>query len=210
MNPPFSNSAWQSYDFSFRRDAHHLLAWGYRGALPSIYCNCEEDDITSFIADAIEDILNDDLTPKRFDRYSIKPQNPVRGEKRFGKKRRKLDILIERVARPRIVYIFEAKRLEKKNHRIKGYLGEEGLERFVSGKTYAAGLPEAAMVAYVQDRSVANWEAELIEALSEAQVEKRSAVKELKSCLVSHHLRANNSTLEIHHILLDCTAEPTG
>jgi hypothetical protein len=47
-----------SYDYGFRRDAHQLLVWGYQHALPEIYCNLQEEEITGLIVEAIEKRLD--------------------------------------------------------------------------------------------------------------------------------------------------------
>ncbi len=103
MSQPFSNSSWQAYTPAFRHDAHQLLALGYQDALPKIHCACDEPEIDGYIAEAIEDIINDPYRPdaKRYERYSIKPQHPVRGEGRVGNSKRKLDIVIELTIHPR-------------------------------------------------------------------------------------------------------------
>lgn len=206
MSLPPPNPSWQAYAPAFRRDAHQLIAWGYRDALPRIHCDNQEEEITGFIAEAIEDVLLNPSTLRRFDRYSLKDEKPVRGEGRTGKRKRRLDIVIERTGRPRANYIFEAKRLKQSSHPLRVYIGSDGLGRFVTGATYAAGLPEAAMIAYVQNRQPQEWKADLDEAIAPIQLEQSNTVEELETCWFGRHQRTDGTAIEIHHIFLDCTA----
>jgi len=55
MEPGESETtSWNTYDQSFREDAHQLLAWGYQDARRLITPDREETEITGFIAEAIE------------------------------------------------------------------------------------------------------------------------------------------------------------
>src|SRR5205085_9543204 len=98
----------------------------------------EETEVTGFIVEAIETKLSAPDMDERFDRYSIKEDNPVPGEGRTGKRRRRMDVIVECTYRPRHKqrprYVFEAKRLRRPSHLIGYYVGEEGVRRFVEGK----------------------------------------------------------------------------
>jgi len=203
------------YDSSFRPIAHQLLAWGYENALPRIHCKLEEEEITGFIAEAIEKRLDDPSTPKKFHRYDIHEEKPIAVEGRTGKKRRRLDlVIICSHGCPRPKYIFEAKRLRKNGFPIGKYVGKDGLQCFVKG-VYASQYPEAAMVGYVQSDAASYWESELkrsfdgdpnndlriIQLLQKAQV-----LFSIPDVWVSEHERITGSSIAIYHIFLNCSA----
>ena len=110
-----ASTGWDAYEQSFREDAHQLLAWGYQDARQLITPDREETEITGFVTEAIQARLSSAEIDECFDRYSLKDDNPVPGEGRTGKRRLKIDIIIESSFRPRHKsrpwYTFEAKRL---------------------------------------------------------------------------------------------------
>lgn len=203
-----------AYATIFRKDAHQLLAWGYQDSRLRIHAGRAEEEITGFIAEAIRSRLDDQGTPDRFRHYSLHEERPAPGEHRIGRKRRRLDITVEAgYDKPRPHYVFEAKRLCKPDHPLGDYLGKEGLLRFISGETYASSQPEAGLVAYVQDHSVADWAAALRGRFA-ADTANRLCVtnglrqlvliEELPECWISDHLRKNGVEIHICHIFLDC------
>lgn len=202
---------WTVYETYFRRDALQLLAWGHEDARPKILNDLEEPDITGFISEAIDKRLMSFRTPARFDRYALKEENPVPGEDRTGKRRRRLDIVIERAQRgPRPRYVFEAKRLHRSGHTIKTYCGEKGLLRFIQGK-YATEYPEAAMVGYIQSDTPAHWIEKLTEAFAEdhelrisKDLNKEIVLESLTETWVSEHTRENLNPITLYHIMLVC------
>lgn len=211
-------ASWSSYDQAFREDAHQLLAWGYYDSRTRITSDLEETEITGFIVEAIETRLNSTDIDERFDRYCIKEDNPVPGEGRTGKRRRRLDVIVECSYRPRHKhrpkYVFEAKRLRRPGHLIGEYVGDEGVKRFVYAR-YAAECPEVAMVGYVQSEDAEYW----IERLGEQfdtdsadefrvreALSKKSVISDLPDEWGSGHLRNNGTPIMIYHILLDCTS----
>src|SRR5258708_3524879 len=132
-----ASTVWDAYEQSFREDAHQLLAWGYQDARQLITPDREETEITGFITEAIQARLSSSEIDERFGRYSLKDDNPVPGEGRTGKRRLKIDIIIESSFRPRHKqrpwYTFEAKRLCRPSHPIGNYTGEQGILRFIRG-----------------------------------------------------------------------------
>lgn len=204
----------RAYDYGFRRDAHQLLAWGYQDALVQIHCNLIEEEITGLIVEAIENRLDDPLTPERFERYSIAEEKPITVEGRKGKKRRRLDLVVASGhSRPRPKYIFEAKRLRKNSFPIGRYIGEAGLQCFIK-EIYAAKYPEAAMVAYIQSDAATYWEEELKSRFDKDSNNELLIIQELKSIQIleslpnvwmSGHKRINNNPIIVYHIFLDCS-----
>lgn len=133
-------------------------------------------------------------------------------EGRTGTSRRRVDILIEQAVRPRLVYVFEAKRLRRTTHPLSKYLGTDGLGCFLRG-SYASNSPEGAMVGYVQTPTVGDWASELQEAFNGPERSKLDVISGLDPqqllpglpyAWVSVHSRSTGSNITIIHILLDC------
>jgi hypothetical protein len=208
---------WSEYDQSFREDAHQLLAWGYQDARQLITPDREETEITGFITEAIQARLNSAEIHERFNRYSLKDDNPVPGEGRTGKRRMRIDIIIESSSRPRHKprpwYTFEAKRLCRPSHLISKYVGQEGIIRFVQGK-YAADFPEVAMLGYVQTDTASYWITELTKLFAKDSKKQLSITQKLSRVAVhldltdewsSGHRRVNGTPLTVFHLFLDCS-----
>ena len=211
------STGWSEYDQSFREDAHQLLAWGYQDARQFIAPDREETEITGFINEAIQARLSFPGIAERFDRYSLKDDNLIPGEGRTGKRRLKIDIIIESSSRPRHKqrpwYTFEAKRLCRPSHPISNYTGEEGIIRFIRGR-YAADFPEVAMLGYVQTDTISRWIAELTKRFENDSANQLSISQALSPITIhpeltdewsSSHTRVNDTSLMILHIFLDCS-----
>ncbi len=209
---------WRSYDQSFREDAHQLLAWGYQDARQRIAPDREETEITGFIVEAIQERLHSPEIDERFDRYAMMEDNPVPGENRTGKRRMRIDIIIESSFRPRHKtrprYIFEAKRLRKPSHPVGQYVGQEGLIRFIQGR-YAPDCPEVAMLGYVQTDTADRWIDELNKRFENDSADQLLLTEKLSQVSIhpdladewsSCHDRANGTPLIVFHLFLDCSA----
>jgi hypothetical protein len=141
--------------------------------------------------------------------------NPVPGEGRTGKRRMRIDIIIEATRpKPRPKYIFEAKRLCRPNHGISKYVGEEGIMRFIRDR-YAADCPEVVMVGYVQTDAAAYWVVELEKQFSQSsagqlrltdELNKVSIISDFADEWSSCHRRLSGTPIVIFHLLLDCSA----
>lgn len=215
MSPKNLNQmALDAYDFSFRRDAHQLVAWGYRDSLNQIHNRLPEEEITQLIAQAAKKRLEDPLTPESFDLYLVSEEVPLAVEGRKGKNRRKLDLVVISLRnRSRPEYVFEAKRLRKKGFPIGRYVGEEGLQCFVKG-VYARNCLEAGMIAYLQSDHVSYWKGELKRRFENdandefnlsQQLEEAQPFQNAANIWVSKHNRLNNVSITIYHIFLDCS-----
>jgi hypothetical protein len=208
------NSQWINlYEKSFRKDAHQLLAWGYQDSLSKIHVNLQEEEITGFIGEAIEGKLNDGNTDERFDRYFLNEEKFISSQRRTGKARLRLDIVIQYSgSKPRPVYIFEAKRLRKGSHSIGGYTGQDGMQCFIDGR-YASQYPEAAMIGYLQSDDYSYWEQELNRKFNQDTDNKLQLNSELSQIEIisslpheyfSQHQRVSGNSIIIYHIFLDC------
>ena len=211
------STGWSSYDQSFREDAHQLLAWGYQDARRQISPDREETEITGFIAEAIQARLSSPGIEERFDRYALMEDNPVPGEQRTGKRRMRIDIILQSSFRPRHKtrpkYIFEAKRLRKPSHPVSQYIGQEGLGRFIQGR-YAPDCPEVAMLGYVQTDTVDFWVAELNKRFENDSADQFLLIEKLSPVSIhpdlvdewsSRHRRSNGTPLIVFHLFLDCS-----
>ncbi len=208
--------AWfDPYWAAFRRDVHELLAWGYGDARGRITPNSEEEEITGFIAEAIQGRLNAPSAPEWCDRYNVKDNPPVSDDGRTGKRRKRPDLVLEfSYSRPRRQYVFEAKRLRMPNYPVSGYIGEEGLQCFLH-EEYASHFFEVGMLGYVQSNSVEFWTDRLRNALSR-NARRRSTVRLRDSMPYakvidsfplewsSLHERNSGRPITIYHLFLDC------
>ena len=213
---------WDEYLATLREDAHLLLAWGYsdtRGELPNAR---DEYDITDLLADAMEQRINDPLTPERFTLYSVYNERPVSPAGQRGKERPKLDIQIQRNGvRPKPYYTIEAKRLcddskSSASDSLAHYLGDEGIGRFVAG-VYDPEAAEAAMLGCIQAHDAKFWLELFARAFAEdvrsgrnrlriiAQFRRSQIIAEIPDEASSAHRRDNGSAIRLLHIVLCCT-----
>src|SRR5258706_10860232 len=99
-----------------------LVAWGYQRKEKEIRQRRLEEDITGLIREGINealDELDDDSLP-HFQFYSAHNEDPVDDHGTSGKKRPRVDVLIEcSGSRPRKRYRLEAKRCARKKYKSK-------------------------------------------------------------------------------------------
>lgn len=205
-----------SYSEFFRRDAHFLLALGYREARAKITSETSEPDITIEIARAINIKLSSfDLPEEIYNRYySVKAEDPLEESGVLNERRIFLDIVIEEGrGRPRARYIFEAKRLRKNGFPIGRYCDQDGLLRFVLGK-YAHLYPEAAMIGCIQSDDQDYWLRELSRKFEQDDtntyrvkeaLRTHAEIAELPHEWVSVHFRLGRESITLFHIFLDCS-----
>lgn len=215
--------AWATYGSALRVHAHQLLLWGYQDSLTHtdpnkrIHSNQEEPDITGLIAEAMQARLDHPDTPEAYNHYCIGDQVPVSRNGELGKHRGKLDLTVIRSGhKPRISYIFEAKRLRTGDHSIGDYVGAEGMGDYIDCR-YARDYPEAVMVGIFHNRDVTYWHGELRRVLKEddAKLEKRLGIlthplaieilADLPGELETMHRRANQTQIRLLHIFLQCS-----
>jgi|SRR5450755_2586378 len=154
LEEAYVNEYWSTY----RQHIHTLLAWGYADSRNRVQAKHDEPAITGFIAEAIQDRLEAINSPAWCNQIVIKDDPPIPGGKRTGRNRWRPDLIFESVEkRPRAKYHFEAKRSRKQDSKnINAYLGEDGLQCFVSGK-YALESDEAGMLGYMQCDDITIW-----------------------------------------------------
>jgi len=222
-NGSLSNN-WQIYGEVFCLHAHQLLAWAYVDARDDLNPDMEEPDITGLLANAMKRRL--DYHPETSDEYlhySVGDQEPHSPDGQRGNDRLRFDIAIIRSGiRPRLSFIFEAKRLRTGGFPIGKYIGEGGMGDFIACR-YGADYPEAAMIGLFQNKDVSYWHAELKRVVKEDQLENvpRLAIRanvapieilpSLPNELNSIHRRINGSDIRLYHIFLCCCeGSPTG
>src|SRR6266487_6030105 len=178
----------------------------------------EAPEITGMLADGIKSRLNyHPDVPDEYLHYWPGDQEPVSPGGELGNDRLRLDITIIRTgARPRLSFIFEAKRLRTSVFPIGEYTGDGGMGDFITCR-YGADHPEAAMVGLFQNKDVFYWRDELSRVFDEDRsaesprlriVENLSQVEILASIsgeLKSVHRRNNGTNLCLYHIFLDCS-----
>src|ERR1700693_6323311 len=107
----------------------------------------EKPDITGLLAEGMKSRLNHADTPDKYLHYWPGDQDPVSPDGELGNDRLRLDLnLISTGIRPRLSFIFEAKRLRTAGFPIGKYTGDGGMGDFIECH-YGADNPEAAMVA---------------------------------------------------------------
>jgi hypothetical protein len=203
----------------YRQHIHTLLAWGYADSRNRVRAKHDEPAITGFIAEAIQDRLDSPDSPLWCNQIAVKDDHPIPGGGRTGRKRWRPDLIFESVERrPRPQYHFEAKRLRKQQS-INDYLGEDGLQCFLSGR-YAHESDEAGMLGYVQCDSISTWVKRLQLAIDQDYQNKNvflslppqrsiQVVDAFPQEWLSKHDRYMGKSIFIHHLLLDyCITVP--
>jgi len=208
------------FSTSFREHAHLLVHWGYEGARhriqhPENTKDKEETSITGFLKKAINDRLYAFEQADWCKYYSVHEESPVETEGRSGKRRPRVDLIIESAFGGRCQYIFEAKPLKKSKHPVSGYTGSDGMGCFISGK-YASRYDEAGMLGYVQSDCLAEWKDKVKRKICQ-DAEKLSLTGSQRDEQVidafplewvsEHNRNSVTRSIAIYHILLDCCVE---
>lgn len=201
----FADEYWQA----FRKNVFILLWKGYSRLDHNHWTTAEEESITGELVRHIEDTLDDPEGPDWFCQYTIHEECHVHHPNKLGKHRRRLDIRFQHnQAIPRVHYEFEAKRLCKnKKKDVSGYLGEDGLELFLSGE-YGRRWPEAGMIGYVQSNHPGYWAEKLAHRLSSGIIEpwkEQPVIDELLTYKTCHPRVEDLESIRIFHILLSFT-----
>ncbi len=201
------------YWSAYRQHVHTLLAWGYVDSCSKVQAKHDEPAITGFIAESIQDRLNAIDCPSWCDQIAIKDDPPISGGGRTGRRRWRPDLIFESVERkPRPQYYFEAKRLRRQQS-INGYLGEDGLQCFLSGR-YAIDSNEAGMLGYIQCDNMNTWIERLQLAIDQDYQDKNKMhllspqlniqlVDAFPQEWLSKHKRHADKSITIYHLLLD-------
>jgi hypothetical protein len=186
-----------------------LIAWGYQRKEAEIRQNHLEENITGLICMGIDEKFDEEELPSRFEHYSVKNEAPVNDVGALGKKRPKIDIVIERRgSRPRKRYRLEAKRCARNQNSISWYA--EGIVMFLN-RTYAKDSPEGGLLGLMQSDDAKHWTQKLSLKLDkDASLEAQSPltgvalIPDLAGMSVSQHRRNDDSFITLYHAFLDC------
>jgi hypothetical protein len=210
------NDLWGIYGEAFCLHSHQLLAWAYADVRQRLNPDMQEPDITGLLAQAMKLRLNHPDTPDKYDHYWPGDQEPHSPNGELGNERLRFDITIIRNGiKPRISFIFEAKRLRTGGFPIGKYIGDGGMGDFILCR-YGAEHPEAAMIALFQNKDTAYWHGELRRVFKEDQLAKPPhlgihetlssvvVLDDLPDELQSLHKRSNGVNIRLYHIFLNC------
>jgi hypothetical protein len=152
---------------SLRTHAHELIALGYQELHAGDYTNSEEPEITGELVRAMREVQERESAPAWAVYYTIHDDPPLNVPDKRGRKRPRVDIEFERIARgSRLRFRCEAKRL-RRNRDVRQYLGEDGLGCFTS-VNYPLTHREAGMRGFVQSDGEIAWAARIETALRQA------------------------------------------
>ncbi|RYD85259.1 MAG: hypothetical protein EOP84_03085 [Verrucomicrobiaceae bacterium] len=211
------SALWDCYGDAFRLHSHQLLAWAHADIRARLHPNLDEPAITGLLAEAMKARLNDHPdTPDAYLHYCIGDQEPISPNGELGNDRLRLDISIIRSGiRPRLSFVFEAKRLKTGGYPIGKYVGEGGIGDFISCR-YASDCPEAAMIGLFQNRDITYWHAEFHRAF---EIDKSASPSLLRASgkpttvtvlayldaeLESFHAKISGAPFRLFHVFLDC------
>ena len=212
------SSLWDFHGEIFRKHAHQLLAWAFTDARHELTPELDEPSKTGKLAEAMQARLDTHPdTPDDYLHYCVGDQVPISPTGQTGNDRLRLDLSLVRAGiRPRISFIFEAKRLKTNAYPIGKYVSAGGLGDFIDSR-YGMDCPEAAMVALYEDRDLTYWSDELRRVFAEDSKAKQpklaiiedlevvNVVSDFSGELKSKHQRRNGfGPIEMYHIFLDC------
>ena len=210
------NELWEIYGEAFCLHCHQLLAWAYADVRGQLNAEMDEPSITGLLAGAMKTRLNHPDTPNEYDHYWPGDQEPHSPNGELGNDRLRFDITIIRNGiKPRISFIFEAKRLRTGGFPIGKYIGDGGMGDFIECR-YGADHPEAAMVALFQNKDVAYWHGELKRVFDEDHTSETprlgickmlsdvSILTDFPDELQSIHRRGNGANIRLYHLFLNC------
>ena len=200
------------YQRAFRRHCHELLAMGYQRLDHRSFRSEEEPTITGELVRSMQEAQEAKDAPGWATCLAVKDDPPQNVEGRLGKRRRRIDIDIERYRRgKRPRFRFEAKRLHDSSS-LSAYLGTDGLMLFITG-SYAPDNEEAGMLGYVQKDTPSSWSRQLGERLSAnpekyrlqpgGNLQRVGLTDRIEDCHESSHNRPNlNRSITIFHTFL--------
>ena len=204
-----------TYANALRIHVHQLIAEGYARMDKGAFADEQEPAITGELVREMRAWQeSENGVPEWAACYSIHDDPPLSVDGKLGKNRPRVDIEFERMANgPRPRLRFEAKRLSSPTgHTVAGYLGNDGLGCFLSGK-YPMTHGEAGMLGYVQSEDELKWAERIATTLQRdgrkfavipPPIARQHLSKSLVHTYVSHHDGPHKGRpVMIHHILLN-------
>lgn len=204
----------KSYQYSFISNIHKLIKNGYLEVRQHITSFEPEENISGLLRDEIEKFCNEPSAPNWVDGMEIHNERPensrqIKGSSvRKGKSRQRTDLVFVFTIRPRLRFVFEAKRLNT-NHNEAAYCGISGLECFIN-EEYAREDDIAGMLGYVQDNTIANWNQAI---LSKTQSHSSHIKNSVPDVILQYfplewsstHTCKSGKLILVYHLLLDCS-----
>jgi hypothetical protein len=206
------------YRETFRCRCFQLIHTGYSRLEPAALHDAEEPAVTGELVCAIQGAMDCADALEWYSQFAVHDNPPLNVSGKQGKNRPQADMEFEHTSsRPRFRYRIEAKWVGEHKTSLgsaKGYLGDEGIGCFLSGK-YPADNQQAGMLAYVHSDDEVTW-AEKIQAGIEAKkrplrikdhhnkVWEKDKIQEPFHAYISEHcVPADTETpLRITHLLL--------
>jgi hypothetical protein len=195
----------------FRQLAHKLIHVGYQFSIQQLEPSkrYEEPEITGFIRQGIRDYT---FTNPGFDGFYSEENRPeiTANNTRIGKGRNMPDLVIQYTNHPRLELVCEAKRLNSSSGRT-DYVGSDGMGCFISG-IYASDQSEAAMIGYVETKSITEWKQIVCQHIQDKSTELSILGNQEDVQIIGafsdewqskHHRSPLNQPIAILHILLD-------
>jgi hypothetical protein len=219
MNPLPGQAQHDVYRPAFVKNCLELIVRAREELASTPLTSEEEPSITGLLVERAKAIIESDNAEDWMEHLCVLDDPPQNDQpRRRGKRRPRIDIEFEvarRGKRPR--FHVEAKRLYRPDS-LTEYMGPTGLGMFLDG-AYASVWPSAAMLGYVQNRTCADWLADLIGRLFAAEALLRLCTSNralsspnwetpgLEQVRTSCHTRTPEhlGAIQVFHLLLDCS-----
>jgi hypothetical protein len=202
------------YEVGFHRDALFLIIAGHKRLTENAadYSNEEEPIITGELVRFTREYIEAPDICEWTYRYVVHDDPPENDAIRMGKRRKKVDIIVERTQKGRHPRMrFEAKRLKRPGFSVGKYVGKEGLGEFIAGN-YAADNDTACMLGYVQSDDCDCWAQKISDDLKKKKEEvgmvkgghwQKAHLDNIDQCYKTRHNRPTvKSELLVFHLLL--------
>lgn len=182
---------------------HRVLAVGFRRLVAATRLLAKEETaITGLLVDQMRALVQGRDCPKGAEHFAIHDDRPESGEAVEGRRRPRIDIVVERTGKGRWPqFHVEAKRLNRPDS-VAEYIGNDGVGCFLSGK-YAKDEPDAGMLGYIQQGTPQTWATRLGTKLATMGWTEHPLDVSLPHSYVSSHMR-NGRKFELFHVLLVC------
>lgn len=188
------------YRTIFRKHVFTLLKMGYDLLDKPALVQEQEPAITGDLAEAMNTVKHQPGQPQWMYNLAVHDDPPLNTTSRRGKYRPRADLIIELTGTSACwEFTFEAKRFYPHSG-VPEYIGQNGLGMFLR-EIYAPNAGDVGMLGYVQNKSIAFWEAKLFEAMTRNNPQAEAVVHGL-STFRTRHKRENNSAFWVYHALL--------
>jgi hypothetical protein len=202
------------YEVGFNRDALFLIIAGHKRLTENAadYSNEEEPNITGELVHYTREYIEAPDACEWAYQYAVHDDPPENNAIRMGKRRKKVDIIVERTQKGRHPRMrFEAKRLKRPGFYVGKYVGKEGLGEFIAGN-YAAVDDTAGMLGYIQSDDCDYWARKISDDMRKKKKEvgliksgqwQKAHLDNIDQCYQTRHNRPTiKRELLVYHLLL--------